>query len=362
MKMIHCADLHLDSKMDANLSSEAARVRRAEILQTYQDMVEYAKKHEIGTILIAGDLFDKKNISAAAKTTVKNSITQNPEITFYYLQGNHDIENFLDPGDVPENLKLFSDAWTYYEQDGVVIAGVTFTKNNHGMLWNSLTLDRSKVNIVMLHGQTAEVDGKPGDEIVNLKALKNLGIDYLALGHIHSYRKEALDARGVYCYPGCLEGRGFDECGVHGFVVLDIDTKTGSVSTEFVETGRRRLYEVHADISDCMNTDEIKPRVREALADAGCTKADLVKLVLTGEVDVECEIEPEAVLAAFSDVYFFMKVQDRTSLKIDPAMYVGDVSLKGEFVRQVLAAPDLDDEAKNRAIRYGIRALQNEEI
>lgn len=362
MKMIHCADLHLDSKMDANLSSEAAKIRRAEILQTYLDMVEYAKTHDIKTILIAGDLFDKKNISATTKTAVKSSISQNPGITFYYLQGNHDSENFLDPEDEPENLKLFSDAWTYYETDGVVIAGVAFTKNNHGTLWNSLTLDRSKVNIVMLHGQIAETDGRPGDENVNLKALKNLGIDYLALGHIHTYRKEALDARGVYCYPGCLEGRGFDECGEHGFVVVDADTKTGKVTSEFIVTGRRRMYEVRADISGCMNTEEIKPRVREALADAGCTKADLVKLVLSGEVDVECEIDPEAVRAAYSDVYFFLKVQDQTSLKIDPAMYIGDVSLKGEFVRQVLAAPDLSEEDKNRAIRYGIKALQNEEI
>jgi len=198
--------------------------------------------------------------------------------------------------------------------------------------------------------------------MVNLKALKNRDIDYLALGHIHSYRKEALDARGVYCYPGCLEGRGFDECGPHGFVVLDIDTKAGKVTSEFVETGRRRLYEVRADVSGCMNTEEMKLRARKALAGSGCTKEDLIKLLLVGEVDVECEIEPEAIRIAFEDGYFFMKVQDRTSLKIDPAMYVGDVSLKGEFVRQVLAATELDEEEKNRTIRYGILALQDEEI
>ncbi len=362
MKLIHCADLHLDSKMDANLSPEAAKIRRAEILQTYLDMVEYAKKHEIPAILIAGDLFDKKNISVSVKTAVRSSMSQNPQITFYYLQGNHDSENFLDEGNVPENLKLFSDSWTYYEQDGVVIAGAVFSANNHGVLWQSLRLDRSRVNIVMLHGQTGETDGRLGDEIVNLKALKNAGIDYLALGHIHSYRKEPLDARGVYCYPGCLEGRGFDECGEHGFVVLSVDVKAGKVTSEFIPTGRRRLYEVRADVSGCMNTGEMKPLVKAALTEAGCTRNDLVKLILTGEVDVECEIEPEAIRTAFADGYFFLKVQDRTGLKIDPAMYLGDVSLKGEFVRQVLAAPDLSEEEKNLAIRYGIKTLQNEEI
>jgi exonuclease SbcD len=53
---------------------------------------------------------------------------------------------------------------------------------------------------------------KDKTEVISLKELKNKAIDYLALGHIHSYKMEQLDSRGVYCYPGCLEGRGFDEC------------------------------------------------------------------------------------------------------------------------------------------------------
>ena len=54
-------------------------------------------------------------------------------------------------------------------------------------------------------------------------ALKNKNIDYLALGHIHGYKEAPLDGRGKYCYPGCLEGRGFDECGKKGFVLLNIE-------------------------------------------------------------------------------------------------------------------------------------------
>ena len=32
MKIIHCADLHLDSKMESNLDREAAGMRRDELL------------------------------------------------------------------------------------------------------------------------------------------------------------------------------------------------------------------------------------------------------------------------------------------------------------------------------------------
>ena len=76
-----------------------------------------------------------------------------------------------------------------------------------------------RVNIVVLHGQIASVSGV---DQVNLKRIQGENIDYLALGHIHSHSAEKLDSAGYYCYPGCLEGRGFDECGEKGFILLDI--------------------------------------------------------------------------------------------------------------------------------------------
>ena len=43
MKIIHCSDLHLDSKMETNLDKERARERKNEILLTFERMVQYAK-------------------------------------------------------------------------------------------------------------------------------------------------------------------------------------------------------------------------------------------------------------------------------------------------------------------------------
>ena len=58
MKLIHCADLHLDSRMEANLTKEQARERRQELLGTFTRMVAYAAKEGVRAILIAGYLFD----------------------------------------------------------------------------------------------------------------------------------------------------------------------------------------------------------------------------------------------------------------------------------------------------------------
>ena len=39
MKILHCADIHLDSAMTANLDKYKARVRRNELLASFKDMV-----------------------------------------------------------------------------------------------------------------------------------------------------------------------------------------------------------------------------------------------------------------------------------------------------------------------------------
>ena len=63
MKLIHCADLHLDSPMESNLSSEKARERKSEILSTFTKMVRLAAENDVSAILIAGDLFDSDHIT-----------------------------------------------------------------------------------------------------------------------------------------------------------------------------------------------------------------------------------------------------------------------------------------------------------
>ena len=73
---------------------------------------------------------------------------------------------------------------------------------------------------------SAMTEDKAG-ELVSLPRLQNKNIDYLALGHLHDYRFERLDSRGHYCYSGALEGRGFDELGPKGFVVVSFNNGRG---------------------------------------------------------------------------------------------------------------------------------------
>ncbi len=362
MKIIHCADLHLDSKMTANLSKDKAKERKNEILRTFTRLVDYARQNEVSVILIAGDMFDTRNVSAMVRNTVKEKIMQNPDIDFLYLRGNHDSDNFLSKLDeIPENLCLFNENWTTYKYGVVAISGLELGSANSLTAYNSLVLDHDSYNIVMLHGQLTGYKTKDRAEDVSLADLKNKNIDYLALGHVHELKYDRLDNRGIWCYPGCLEGRGFDECGEKGFVLMNIDEELLTAKTEFVPFASRNLYTLPVDVTGIGTTQEAAERMEAAIGECQYSSKSLVKFVLTGEVDVECELDTKFLEEQFMDYFYFEKVYDKTRLMINYSDYEKDASLKGEFVRMV-GASDLSEEEKSKVIRMGILTLAGEEI
>ena len=301
MKIIHCSDLHLDSKMEANLDKEKSKQRKNEILLSFQKMIEYANKSDVKIIIIAGDLFDKSKISVKEKNIVKDAIISNPQIDFIYLKGNHDEENFIE-GSIPENLKLFNKYnWSSYRYENIVISGIEFGQIENYEIYKTLMLNQNDFNIVILHGQEANyADKKDKTEIINIKELKNKNIDYLALGHVHKYKMEKLDNRGIYCYSGCLEGRGFDECGDKGFILLDIENN--KIKTEFIKNSIRNLEEVEIDISRTMTTTEVKIKIDNQIENI--SNNNLVKIILTGKVDIDSERDIEYLSKIYNDKFY----------------------------------------------------------
>lgn len=363
MRIIHTADLHLDSKLESNLSPAQARERRDELLETFGRMVAYAAENEVSVILIAGDLFDKPHVRKRAKRRVLEEIETHPQIDFLYLQGNHDRSDFLsdlEDGDIPKNLKRFEESeWTAYEYGDVVISGRELSDDNYKTISVNLILDESKLNIVTLHGQESDYVGKDRTHIIQISQFKNKFIDYLALGHIHSYKCDRLDDRGVWCYPGCLEGRGFDECGEKGFVLLEIDEETKELTHSFVPFAGRQLHEVPVEVTEEMNMPDIISAVRKALDEID--NGDLIKVILTGTTEMDFDVDCERLAHIFEREYYFFKVYDRTGTRIDYDSFAGDRSLKGEFVR-LMQQQEIPEEERAAVIELGMKAILGEEL
>lgn len=368
MKLIHCADVHLDSRLLANLDERKAKLRREEILNTFLNMVDYAARENVEAILIAGDLFDTARVQAGVRYSVENVILKHPDIDFYLLKGNHSAAGFLDGlTKVPSNLHLFHTEWTSYvlnpERNGnIVLTGAELTGENAGVLCSSLVPDYEKFNIVMLHGQQQNYVSRNKAETIPLQQLKNKGIDYLALGHVHEYHMEELDKRGVWCYCGCLEGRGFDECGEQGFVLLDIDEENLKGTYTRIPFAFRKLHTIRTDVSGCGNSSDMAETVQDMLIERQISPKDMVKVILTGELDVAAEKNLDFITRKLEDFYFSLKIYDETGLVVDLDSFMLDESLKGEFVRQVMADETMDEKTRATVIRYGLQALAGEEI
>ncbi len=400
MKIIHCADLHLDSKMESNFSREMSKERRNEIFRSFTRMVSYARTNDVSVILIAGDLFDTK---ADKQITIKKRcadvIRDAANIEFLYLCGNHDEDNyFLQEGVlIPPNLKLFNKDWKSYDYGKVTISGIEFGNNNESTLYSRLNLDKNRINIVTMHGQEVANAGKDKTEVINLNSLKNKNIDYLALGHVHLYKDKVLDGRGIYCYCGCPDGRGFDECGKKGFVVLEIDDeivnskevtlkKTGAsalygdimpahakgsiilrsqedenkaIKRSFVSFSEREFHEISVDITQANSEQDIKRSIEAAVS--AIPDADIVKIILSGEKDLRIEYDTQALLAETCSRFYFSKIYDKAELKIDYDSYRNDISLKGEFIR-LIEQSNLSGDEKSHIIEAGIRALNGREL
>ena len=348
MKFIHCSDIHLDSKMEQNLSAAQARERNAEVCATFARLVSFASKQGVKAVIIAGDMFDTERTTAQTVGFVLDRIRTAPQVDFLYLQGNHDASAFSG-AEIPENFKTFRETWTGFDYENVTISGMTGDADYAG-----LNLNPEKVNIVTLHGQ---ISTQPGEELIGLPLLKRKNIDYLALGHIHSYQTGKLDDRGNWCYCGCLEGRGFDECGEKGFVMLDVEDK--QVQHTFVPFARRTLVEVPVDITDLITVNQILSAAEVAVQDIPAE--NLVKITLAGNCTLETQKDLNFLKKMMEGKFYHLKIKDESCLKIEKESYEHDISLKGEFIRLVMAS-DRTEEEKEQMILWGIRALSGEEV
>ena len=106
MKLIHCSDLHLDSKMEHNLTAQQARERNAEICATFSRLVSFAAENGVDAVLLAGDLFDTGRVSPRTAMFVLDGIRAAKDVEFFYLRGNHDESHDVFAGmELPDNFK-----------------------------------------------------------------------------------------------------------------------------------------------------------------------------------------------------------------------------------------------------------------
>lgn len=363
LKFIHAADFHLDSAFGA-LSARQAAARRRESRELAFRLANYVNGHDVGLVLLAGDLFDSGSAFRETGEQLAEALGQ-MRAKVFIAPGNHD---WFGPGspwltvDWPENVHIFRESrLTAVElpEWGLTIHGAGFTgpEQAEGFLKGFAAPADGRVHIGLLHGalDSAEARYDP----IRREEIAASGLAYLALGHIHK-RTEPLTFGGTLCaWPGCPEGRGFDELGEKGFYegVVDGD---GKVALTFVPFARRRYEILEVDV-----TGQSPRAAVEAALPAG-TAQHLYRILLTGETG-EGGVDAAALQESLADRFYALEIRDHTRMAEDIWARAEEDSLRGLFLRELrnrwnAAKTEEARETVTQAARFGLAALDHRDL
>lgn len=330
MRFIHTADLHLGAV--PRLTIKQKKQVLEEQTQHIQFLFDYADRVAAEAIVIAGDLFHSKTVPYTIMQFFFSRVNDfgRPVI---YAKGNHDEE--FDAGNLPENFIVL---------DGAVKFGDVIFSTKETLL------DKDCKNVLIKHGDIYT----KGNDYIDLKKLKNCDIDYLALGHLHTFATEDF-ARGKLAYPGCLFGSGFDECGQKGFLDVDLGEE---VKVEFVSLPARLFVIREIDITGLEKFSQIAKRAEEELQNEN--RDNYVRLEIKGYFDENAEKYLHLLQNKFSD-FFYFEIRDLSKLKIDFEKLKGEeLSFKAELLR--LIEEQADPEDKDKISLIAIEALRGEDL
>lgn len=352
MKIIHTSDLHLDSPLTTRLDSKKVKERKSELILSFKRIVENAKSEKADALIIAGDLFDSERVGKRTLKNVIDIIGSAPELSFFYLSGNHE-KKALSASNIPlpDNIRLFDDDWTYFTLGDVNIIGRCETSPD---MFSEIKLPGDKKNIVVLHGELRDRSDFGG--VIGKKDAEELNIDYLALGHYHSYSETEINHRYKAVYSGTPEGRGFDEAGDCGYVILQ--THGSCIQHQFTKSAIRALRIAEIDVTDTPSDISLVYKIESELKNA--RSCDLIRIRLVGTRELGRFFDTDALLSSLKSSYYYIEIKDDTRLKISADDFKNDVSLKGEFIRGVIADESLDDKEKEAVINLGLSVLMEE--
>ena len=353
--IIHAADLHLDSTF-SGLSPEQAARRRGEQRLLLEDLTALARQEQADAVLLAGDLFDGQCVYSQTTRALARALGEMP-CPVFISPGNHDPFTADSPYstlDWPENVHIFGPNVEKFQlgDKNCVVYGYGFTDSRvtasplEGFLVNE---GRDTVKLMCLHG-----DLSPNSPYCPITAeqIAGTGLTYLALGHIHTHSGLLRAGSTCYAYPGCPQGRGFDETGEKG--VLVVRAEPGQVSADFVPLCRRK-YEI---LTVDMTGKDPLHAVLSALP-AG-TEAHTYRIILTGEC---AGADVSSLTAALENRFAALTVLDRTRLPVDVWQRRGEDDLTGLVLdhlwRSHQAEPD--NETLLLAARFALAALEGGE-
>jgi exonuclease SbcD len=275
MKLVHAADIHLDSPMHGLSAYDTAPVAELRLATrgALRGLVDLCRDEAADVLLIGGDLYDGDWHDYATGAFFVREAARLVEagVRIVMVTGNHDAASRITKAlRLPEGVTVLpADApgTVVFEDLGLAVHGQGYaTAAVLSDLSAGYPAPRSGlVNVGLLHTSAdGRFDHAPYAPC-RVDRLAARGYDFWGLGHVHE--RVLLNADPPVLFPGCLQGRSVRETGPKGATVVTFGADGRPVLQERVlDVVRWAVCDV--DASGLADADEVLAAVASALGAA----------------------------------------------------------------------------------------------
>ncbi|WP_338953986.1 exonuclease SbcCD subunit D [Fusobacterium nucleatum] len=275
MKIVHCSDLHLGKRFSG--TKNYVKKRYMDFFNAFATFVDKVEEIKPDVCLIAGDIFDKKEINPDILSKTEylfKRLRDNVKKDIIAIEGNHDNsrileESWLEYLQEQNILKVFYYNKDFEEKNYLKIDDINFYPVGYPgfMIDEALTklsekLNSQEKNIVVVHtGISGSTDTLPGLVSTSILDLFRDKAIYIAGGHIHSFTTYPKE-KPYFFVSGSLEFSNIqnEKSDKKGFILFDTDT----LNYEFIELEHRKRIKKDFSYTNFSNLeDEFENFVKE---------------------------------------------------------------------------------------------------
>lgn len=338
IKILHSADWHLGSALVSKSPAQADALRKA-LSRVPEQVISICKEQNCDILLLSGDLFD--GACTADDVQTLRTLLEDVKIPVFITPGNHDYVGSDSPWlsvAWPENVHIFihpvMEPVVLPHLDCTVYGAGYVSMDCNGLLADFTPDHTTTYAVGILHGDPTQVSSPYCP--ITTEQVRQSELHYLALGHIH--KGDQFRAGKTLCaWPGCPMGRGYDETGEKGVLLVTIEE---TAEAKFIPLDTPRFYDLEVPADTALST--ILPPVGNS---------DNYRITFTGTSEPLDLNKLKAPFAHFPNLV----LRDRTSPEVDVWGSAGDDTLEGMYFKILHDSMDTATDEEKRQIQLAAR-------
>lgn len=360
VKIVHFADLHLDSGFAwAGADGAAARRRRQSLRDALSRITALARDVDAGALFCGGDLYEHDRVTPDTARFLRATFAELDPCPVYLAPGNHDWhgpDSLYALVDWSSNVHVFREPrlQPIRLDDGLTLWGAAHcAPANTGNFFDGFTTHGRDVHVALCHAAerswlAEQGSAKQPHAPFDANDIAHAGFAHAFLGHYHRPRDAAR-----HTYPGNPEPLTFGEDGERGAVVATI-AADGSVTRERHGVATTAAHDLTLDVGGCASQQDVRTRVAGATAG----RHGVARLTVEGELDPDVDLREEDLRQVLLESFDAVQVRfGALHAGYDVEEIGREQTVRGQFVRDVLEA-GLEEDETRRVLTTGLRALE----